>query len=126
MAKKKDEKTPKKLGRPLRQFDRTELEKLLAIQCTTEEIASVLSTCCETLYNWAKRETEFDSWQSFSEAYRGRGKASLRRMMFKSADGGNFQAQSFLAKNYLGMKDRVEQEVNSRVQVVIDKDDADL
>jgi len=98
---------PKKNGRPHHNIDRKQVEELLQIQCTMEEICGVLKCCKDTIYDWTVRETEFDTWREFSAAYRMDGNASLRRSMHSSANEGNVQAQVFLAKNQLGMNDKV-------------------
>ena len=98
---------PKKNGRPYSDIKRAQVEELLTIQCTTEEICGVLKCCRQTLYDWVERETEFENYDSFSKAYRLDGNASLRRSMHSSASEGNVQAQVFLAKNQLGMNDKI-------------------
>lgn len=100
-------------GRPLIEVDWKLAEKLAYIQCTAREIASTLGIDDETLANACKRVNKltFSQWyKKHSEA----GCCSLRRSMWKSAtsDRPNVAMQIWLSKNYLGMKDFVEQNVD--------------
>lgn len=105
--KKTTKKDPNPVGRPPREFVQHEVEELLRIQCTTPEICGVLKCCKDTLYEWVKRSTDFESWKEFAAANRLHGNSSLRRSMHTSASEGNVQAQVFLAKNQLGMNDKI-------------------
>ena len=98
-----------KMGRPPVEIDQNTFEKLCAIQCTEEEIASVFGCCDDTITNWCKRTYG----ETFSEVYKkhsGKGKASLRRIQFKLAERNPGMA-IFLGKNWLGQTDKVEQTV---------------
>lgn len=95
----------KKNGRPNKEFDKTEFEKLCAMQCTEEEICSWFETTDKTLTEWCKRTYG----KSFSEIFRlkrGRGKISLRRTQFHLAEKSPAMA-IWLGKQYLGQKDEV-------------------
>ena len=57
--------------------------------------------------------------------WRAQGKMSLRRTMYQGAMGGNVTLMIFYAKNYLGMKDVVEQNgVQLHAHVPMDSDKA--
>ena len=91
-------------GRPQRQIDWEQVNKLCLIQCTQQEIADILRCHVQTLESAAQRDHSI----SFTEYYQihcSQGKASLRRQMFKSAMKGNPVMQIWLSKNYLGMKE---------------------
>ena len=91
-------------GRPQRQVDWEQVNKLCLIQCTQQEIADILRCHVQTLESAAQRDHSI----SFTEYYKihcAQGKASLRRQMFKSAMKGNPAMQIWLSKNYLGMKE---------------------
>ncbi len=108
-AKKTDTKQgiKKKMGRPRKVIDQKQFESLCAIQCTLEEVCSVLDVDDCTLNKWC-RET-YDG-QTFSEVFRQKrnlGKASLRRSGFELAKK-SAPVHIFYAKNFLGMTDHVE------------------
>ena len=96
-------KTINKGGRPQKQIDVEEFEKLCALQCTKDEICGWFDITDKTLDAWCKRTYE----SGFSDIYskkRGKGKISLRRMQFHLAKT-NAAMAIFLGKNYLGQKD---------------------
>jgi hypothetical protein len=103
---KKTEKNP--VGRPSikprAKLDMTMLEtveKMAIMQCTQEEIASFLGISYASFKNHkeflAKHRKGIES-----------GKASLRRMQWKSAQDGNVTSQIWLGKQYLGQRDKNE------------------
>ena len=97
-------------GRPKKYIDRTEFEKLCAIQCTKMEICGFLDIDDVTLDRWIKEEyaEEFGPKVSFSEVFarkRGVGKISLRRKQFQMAEKNPAMA-IWLGKQYLGQTDR--------------------
>ena len=87
-----------------------DLEKLLGMQATDQEIAACFGIHRSTLIDIKKRDP------NFAECYaRGKdtGRASLRHLMWQSALGSetrepNVAMQIFLAKNILGMSDKQE------------------
>jgi len=93
------EKNP--VGRPPIDIDYVACEKLARIMCTHSEIAEVLGVSLSTL----EHDPEFlQVHKRGIEA----GKASLRRMQWKSAEGGNVTSQIWLGKQYLGQRDKSE------------------
>lgn len=93
-------------GRPLKQINQIEFEKLCVLQCTQEEICGWFGVTDKTLNSWCKRTYE----QSFSEIFkekRGVGKISLRRAQFRLAEK-NANMAIWLGKQYLGQSDRGE------------------
>lgn len=99
--------TPKKMGRPRKPIDKTEFEKLCALQCTLEEVCGWFGITDVTLNTWCKENYE---GRTFSEVFaekRVAGKISLRRNMIQLASK-NASMAIFLAKNWLGMTDNVE------------------
>ena len=97
-------------GRPRKEIDKKEFEKLCALQCTQEEIAGFFECDTDTIQNWCKREYK----KGFSEIFgqkRGIGAISLRRKQWKLADHSAAMA-IFLGKNYLGQRDKFEFENN--------------
>lgn len=91
------------IGRPKKEIDKEEFEKLCALQCTMLEICDWFAISDKTLTRWCK-----DTYNvPFSEVYaqkRERGKVSLRRAQFQIAQHSAAMA-IFLGKNYLGQSD---------------------
>lgn len=107
--------TEKKTGRPLTVIDWDKVDSMCKIQCTGEEIASVLDLSYDTLQRACKRE----KGMSFAEYLPQKalaGKASLRRSQWKLATGGNSTMQIWLGKNMLGQTDK--QELNHNVNEI--------
>lgn len=93
-------------GRPKKEIDQTQFEKLCAIQCTLVEIAGFFDCCEDTIENWCKKTYK----TTFSEAYKkhsASGKISLRRAQFRLAERSAAMA-IWLGKQYLDQKDYVE------------------
>ena len=104
-------------GRPKRLLNELGVEtikNLASIQCTDEEIASVLGCSVDLLTNKNNREAFLEA----KEAGQLSGKASLRRMQFKTAEAGNATMQIWLGKQYLGQKDKQEMAVETEQDFV--------
>lgn len=108
------------MGRPRKEIDKAEFEKLCEFQCTQEEICGWFDITDKTLSSWCKREYGL----GFSEIYakkRGLGKISLRRAQFQAAQRGNATMLLWLGKQYLGQKDAPGDAPNADgVTVIID------
>ena len=78
------------------------IKQLASIQCTDEEIASVMSCSVDLLTNKNNKEAFY---QAKADGARS-GRASLRRMQWKTAEGGNSTMQIWLGKQYLNQKDK--------------------
>lgn len=97
-----------KMGRPKKEIDMEQFEKLCGLQCTLEEICAWFNVTDKTLNSWCIENYE----QTFSEVFaekRNKGKISLRRAGFELAKK-NAAVHIFYAKNYLGMRDNYEVE----------------
>jgi hypothetical protein len=90
-------------GKPL-EFDLNLVRNLSRIQCTDEEIAAVLHVSERTI----KRHKKRPEFREAMEAGKAEGRVSMRRQLFKLAEGGNVAAAIFLAKNLLGYRNAVE------------------
>lgn len=78
-------------------------EALCKIQCTRDEMCSVLCVDHKTLNKWCKT-TYGKTLELVMADYQAEGKASFRRMGIKLAEK-NPSVWIFLAKNWLGMSD---------------------
>lgn len=93
------------MGRPQKEIDQTQFEKLCGLQCTLEEICGWFDVTDKTLDRWCKKTYG----ESFSEVFakkRETGKISLRRSQWRLAEKSAAMA-IFLGKNYLGQRDSV-------------------
>ena len=96
-----------KIGRPKIEIDFKLLDNLCGIQCTEQEISDVMGISVDTLERRVIEETGI----AFAEYYRakkGKGKMSLRRMMWTAAGRGDRVMQIWLSKQHLGMADKQE------------------
>ena len=94
------------MGRPKKEIDKIEFEKLCGLQCTKEEMCGWFGITDKTLESWCKRTYKKGFSEIFSEK-RGKGKISLRRTQFKLAEKSPAMA-IFLGKNYLGQSDKIQ------------------
>lgn len=92
-------------GRPKIEIDKDDFEKLCVLQCTKQDIANWFECCEDTIENWCKKTYGMTFSAVFAQK-REKGKVSLRRLQWKSAEAGNVTMQIFLGKQYLGQKDQ--------------------
>ena len=88
----------KQLGRPQKPIDEKVLANLSQINCTQEEIASILGISARTLQR---------RYADLIEVNKNKGKASLRKRMYEKAMKGNDKLMIWLIKQYLEMSDRI-------------------
>ena len=99
-------------GRPRIDIDREQFEKLCALQCTEEEIASWFHCSVDTIERFCKREYKdlVEGNPTFAEVYKNfsvDGKISLRRYQFKMAEH-NVSMAIWLGKQWLGQREQQE------------------
>lgn len=97
-----------KRGRPKKSIDGETVEKLAALNCSTEEIAEWFSVDKRTI------ERRF-----MPHLIKGRanGRISLKRKMFEMAMGGNSTLCIWLSKQMLGYTEKVEQRQEVKAEV---------
>lgn len=107
-------------GRPPKNIDQKEFEKLCGLQCTRDEICGWFGITDKTLSKWCKRTYGEDFSAIFAQK-RGVGKIALRRMQWKLAEK-NPSMAIFLGKNLLGQSDhiRVESRADGKLADLID------
>lgn len=101
---------PKGPMKPMTDRDFGQLVNMIRIQCTAEEICSVLGISEDTLGRRIA-EREIDGVRNFADLYKkhqGEGRASLRRAQWKAAQDGNPTMLIWLGKQVLGQKDKHE------------------
>lgn len=96
------------MPRPQTKIDLAELEKLYSMQCTDDEVAAFFGVSVRTI----DRRKHVKKFQEAIERAKAKGRASLRRTMFRLAANGNVAAAIFLSKNILGYKDYVANEMS--------------
>ena len=92
-------------GRPRKEINKDQFEKLCGIMCTLSEIAGIFDCSEDTIEAWCKR-TYKACFSEVFKTYSASGKVSLRRMQFKLAER-NAAMAIFLGKNYLGQRDTI-------------------
>lgn len=95
-----------KVGRPRKEINKEQFEKLCAMQCTEEEMCGFFGITDKTLSSWCKREYGENFSDTFKK-YSQDGKISLRRNQFKMAER-NVSMAIWLGKQYLGQKEQQE------------------
>lgn len=104
-------------GRPVKEINWTEFEKLCAIQCTLAEIAAWFQCSEDTIENKVKEEYG----QCFSDVFSQKkkiGKISLRRQMFQKMQEGNPALLIWLSKQHLGMREKTETDIRAQIQPI--------
>ena len=96
----------KKMGRPTKEIDWNEFEKLCFFQCSILEMCEWLHVTDKTLQRRVK-EQYGETFSLVFEKKRIGGIISLRRNLFKQSEKSAAVA-IFLAKNFLGMSDKQE------------------
>ncbi len=95
------------MPRPKVKIDLAELEKLCTMQCTDEEVAAFLGVSTRTI----ERRRQVKQFNEIMERAKAKGRISIRRALFRLAAAGNIAAAIFLAKNLLGYKDYINNEL---------------
>ena len=99
-------------GRPQKEIDKKQFEKLCALQCTQIEFCCFFDCDENTLNSWCKRTYDM----SFSEVFkikRGAGHISLRRSQWRLAET-NAAMAIFLGKQYLKQSDNPQGEESTQ------------
>ena len=104
------------MGRPQKEIDQTQFEKLCGLQCTKEEIAGWFDCSEDTIENWCHK-TYDESFSAVFSKKREVGKISLRRSQWRLAEKSAAMA-IFLGKNYLGQKDNIIETDEQTLQAV--------
>ncbi len=102
----------RKVGRPKLAIDEEKLEKLASIDCSYEEMASILKCNPSTLTR---------NFAQVIEKGRAQGRASLKRRQFELAMSGNVTMLIWLGKVRLGQKERQVVEHSGSVEVDVDE-----
>jgi len=105
------------IGRPRIDVDWTQVDALLKIQCTGEEIASFLNVSYDTLERRCREDREI-SFADYSRLKREGGKPALRRAQWKLAvEGLNATMLIWLGKQMLGQRDKTDMAILGKIVV---------
>lgn len=85
--------------------DWEKIENACEIQCTGEEIAGIMGFSYDTLERKIKEKFGMSAADWIKSKSQG-GRASLRRLQWKSANNGNTSMLIWLGKQYLGQTDK--------------------
>lgn len=99
--------TGKPNGRPRKQIDKAEFEKLCSLQCTLSEFCAWFDCDDNTLNRWCKENYDGMTFSEIFAIKRGIGKISLRRHQFQLAEKNPTMA-IWLGKQYLDQHDEVQ------------------
>lgn len=105
----------------------TQLLNMVRIQCTQQEICSILGMSDTTL-NRRLKERKYENFEDFYKKHNDEGRMSLRRMQWSAAENGNSTMLVWLGKQYLNQKDKQEQTISGEhvhAYKWIDDDDQD-
>ncbi len=97
-----------KNGRPRKEITFDDIYNLCQINCTEEEISTVLRVNVETIHNRVV-ELGYSSFPEFYKKHASEGKISLRRAQWKNAlEHNNATLQIWLGKQHLGQTEKVD------------------
>jgi len=110
-----------KMGRPAKEINLVELDKLCAMQCTEAEIADWFDVSVDTIERRLIEKTDLTFAEYFKQK-RGKGKVSLRRKQMQVALGGNPTMLIWLGKQYLEQKDKHDVEHSGNIAITFAKE----
>ena len=93
----------KRMGAPIKEVDWDEVDKLMALQCTGEEIAGFIGMCYDTLTRAVKREHGM-TYADYLSLKSQKGKVSLRKRQY-DASKSSVPMMIHLGKQWLGQAD---------------------
>ena len=120
--------TGKPMGRPRKEIDIAEFEKLCYIQATLEEIAGWFECDVKTIEARVRDHYKDDEGNglTFSEVFaglRGKGKIGVRRGQFQRAAKGSDKMLIHLGQQYCNQKDY--QDISGNITLTVKYDDND-
>lgn len=93
-------------GRPPKEIDKLQFEKLCELQCTRDEICSWFDVTDKTLSKWCEK-TFGEGFSAVFDKKREKGKIALRRNQWRLSETNTAMA-IFLGKQFLGQSDNPE------------------
>lgn len=113
-------------GRPKIQFTDShweQLDKICEMQCTREEAAAYFDISIDTMDERVKEKFGC-TYHVYQQSKVLKGRTSLRRMQWQSAQKGNVQMQIWLGKQYLSQADKLENKQTnvSLADLIVERD----
>ena len=106
------------VGRPRKEINIPQLIAACQIQCTAVECAALFD-CTEDTLDRRLKDEGYANFAEFYKTHASNGRASLRRMQWKSAQDGNATMQIWLGKQMLGQRDKQEIELTGNIAQVL-------
>lgn len=114
------------MGRPKKEIDKEDFEKLCGFQCTLIEIAGWFDCSEDTIERWCK-STYSATFADVFKQKRQPGLISVRRKQYEVALAGSIPMLIWLGKQYLGQTDKQDIELNKtttqKLIINMDKDE---
>ena len=108
------------MGRPRKEIDFVQFEKLCSLQCTQKEIAAFFEISHDTLSDRCKEQYGMTFEDVYAEKSQS-GKIAVRRAQMQAAMAGDRTMLVWLGKNMLGQKDAHQVEHKGTVNVSFDE-----
>lgn len=110
-------------GRPQKEIDKEQFEKLCEIQCTQDEICAFFDVTDKTLTRWCKQTYKM----GFAETFRIKRKSgfiSLRHAQYQALKEGNPTMLVWLGKQWLGQSEKpsadvAEPEISDEIEALL-------
>lgn len=113
-------------GRPRKELDLELAKRLCQVQCTAQEMSSVLDISPDTL-DLRLKDAGYEGFTEFYKSHSDEGKVSVRRAQFKLAtEELNPTMLIWLGKQMLGQRDKMDLDHTGRFTVNLANDDANL
>lgn len=117
-----------KVGRPRKEIDFDEVDKLCALHCTADEIAGFFEITTPTLDARIKEIQKPDGtyYKNFLDYFTVKsavGKITLRRLQWTAATRGNVTMQMFLGKNIVNQTDKQQIDIQGAQHIKIELDE---
>jgi hypothetical protein len=113
-------------GRPkISDPDWDEVEKMMVVQNTEEDIAYILGMSSDTLARKVKEKYGI----TFAELYQQKkryGKDKIRKLMWNAAQKGSIPMLIWLSKNWLGMRDNPEEIFEQKPTIIKTRDGVEI
>jgi len=96
-------------GRPEKEIDLKQVEKLASIGLNEGQVAAALGICQDTL---TSRKRKYSAFSDALKAGQAKGVATVANNLFEQSKDGNVSAGIFFMKNRAGWSDKLDQNTN--------------